>query len=124
MPRRSLALSLTAALAVMSGAFATPAQAASGSLSVRNYGGYVARFTVAYDLHGTRQSEDSGDFTLGVNKQVAVPDGATNIDLKVEEYWLPGLLTTIFTKHFNTPETRCYRIHGTTLAPGYEETSC
>lgn len=124
MPRRSLTLSLTAALALASGAFATPAQAASGSVLVRNDGGYVAKFTVSYDLHGTRRTEDSGDFVREVSKEVAVPDGATDIDLKVEEYWLPGQLTTIFTTHFNTPQQKCYKIYGTTLNPGYDEISC
>jgi len=116
--------SLTAALALAVGAFATPAEAASGAVPVRNEGGYVATFSVRYDLRGERRTESSGDFTVGASKQVALPGGATNIDLKVEEYWFPGSLTTIFTKHFATPVTQCLRIYGTTFNPGCQEIGC
>ncbi|QNP68858.1 hypothetical protein IAG44_04915 [Streptomyces roseirectus] len=115
---------------LLSGAVSAPAahaeaaRAESGSFLVRNDGGYVATFDVAYDLDGRRTTEKSGNFTLGVTKELEVPAGATNIDLKVEEYWLPALKTTIFTKHFESPVTECYSIWGTTLAPAYRQISC
>lgn len=59
-----------------------------------------------------------------MNKEVALPDGATNISLKVEEYWFVGSPATIFTEHFDSPVTKCYSIYGTTLNPRYDEISC
>lgn len=97
---------------------------ADGSLSVYNSGGYVATFSVSYNLNGQSQSEDSGDFTLGVTKSVNIPDGASNVYLKVEEYWFPGQKTTIFTKSFDGPVQQCFKIWGTTLNPSYDSISC
>ena len=57
----------------------------AGSLLVRNEGGYVARFTLTYNLAGNEFTQESGDITLGVNKSAWVPAGATEIRLKVEE---------------------------------------
>ena len=95
-----------------------------GSFFVRNDGGYVARFSVTYMFDGKEFSKDSGDFTLGVNKSVSVPAGATDIHLKVEEAWFIGSWTTIFAQNFGSPVTKCYKIWGTTLNPSWEEISC
>jgi hypothetical protein len=94
-----------------------------GSFHVRNGGGYVAKFSVTYKLHGQDFSKDSGTFTLGVNKAVDLPAGATDIHLKVEENWAFGW-STIFTKVFSEPAVKCYEIHGTTLNPKWKEVSC
>jgi hypothetical protein len=95
-----------------------------GSFLVRNGGGYVARFSVSYKFDGKDFSKDSGDFSLGVNKSISVPAGATDIHLKVEEAWFIASWTTIFTQNFGSPVTKCYKIWGTTLNPSWEETSC
>jgi hypothetical protein len=98
-------------------------QTTAGSILVRNSGGYVARFSLTYNLNGHDFTKDSGDFSLGVNKSVDIPTGATNIRLKVEEMWGFGW-STIFTKTFAEPVTKCYKVYGTTLDPKYEEISC
>lgn len=98
--------------------------AVGGSFLVRNSGGYVARFSVSYKFAGKDFSKDSGDFSLGVNKSIDVPAGATDIHLKVEEAWFINSWTTIFTQNFGSPVTKCYKIWGTTLNPSWEETSC
>ncbi len=56
-----------------------------GSILVRNEGGYVAHFEVTYTLGGKRITKKSGNFTLGVNKEISVPKGATDMHLKVQE---------------------------------------
>jgi hypothetical protein len=96
---------------------------AAGSILVRNSGGYVARFSVSYTLNGHNFTQDSGDFSLGVNKSISIPAGATNIHLKVEEMWGFGW-STIFTANFDAPVTKCYKVYGTTLDPKHEEISC
>jgi len=94
-----------------------------GSILVRNEGGDVARFSVSYTLNGQSFTKDSGNFTLGVNASIAIPAGATDIHVKVEEMWGYGW-STIFTKNFDAPGTKCYKIYGTTLDPKWEETAC
>lgn len=96
----------------------------AGSIKVRNEGGYVARFSVEYTFDNRSVTKHSGDFTLGVNKDLTIPEGATNIYLKVEEYWFIGATSTIFTEKFDTPVTKCYKIWGTTLDPHYAEIPC
>jgi len=96
----------------------------SGSILVRNEGGYVARFHVTYDYEGGSFTKDSGEFSLGVNKSVEIPEGASNITLKVEEAWFINSWSTIFTESFATPVKKCYKIWGTTLSPAWEETKC
>ncbi len=95
-----------------------------GSIHVRNNGGYVARFSISYVLEGQGFSKDSGNFTLGVNKEIDIPAGATDIHLKVEEAWFIASWSTIFAKTFAEPVTKCYEIHGTTLRPGWKEVPC
>lgn len=93
----------------------------SGSILVRNTGGYVARFSVTYTLDGKEYKQESGEFTAGVNKSIEIPAGATNVNLKVEDAWFICSWSTIFTKHFDSPVAKQYHIYGTTLNPGWEE---
>lgn len=111
-------------VAILLVAFAAYAAAAPGSIKVRNTGGYTAIFHVDYDYGGKRQSQSSGDFTLGVNKAISIPDGARNIFVKVEEYWIGRQKTTIFTKSYSGTENKCFKIWGTTLGPKYSEENC
>jgi hypothetical protein len=95
----------------------------AGSILVRNGGGYVARFSLSYDYQGQEFSKDSGNFTLGVNKSIEIPSGATNLRLKVEEMWGFGW-STIFTETFADAVTKCYEVYGTTLQPKYKSIAC
>lgn len=95
----------------------------TGSITVRNSGGYVARFSVSYKLNGHEFTKDSGNFTVGVNKSIMIPQGATDIFLKVEEMWGFGW-STIFTKSYPGPVTKCFKVYGTTLNPKWEEIDC
>ncbi len=97
---------------------------AGGSFFVRNKGAFVARFTVAYKFDGQDFSQDSGNFTAGVNKSIIIPAGAEDISLKVEEAWFINSWSTIFSENFGSPVTKCYEIWGTTLNPKWKETDC
>ncbi|KAK7605188.1 hypothetical protein V9T40_007046 [Parthenolecanium corni] len=90
-------------------AFAAYAAAAPGSIKVRNTGGYTAVFRVEFDHGGKKESRSSGDFTLGVNKAITIPDGAKNIFVKVEEYWIGRQKTTVFTKSYSSAVTKVSR---------------
>lgn len=111
-------------VAILLVAFAAYAAAAPGSIKVRNTGGYTAVVHVEYDHGGKRQSRSSGDFTLGVNKAISIPDGATNIFVKAEEYWIARQKATIFTKSYSSGVNKCFKIWGTTLNPKYSEENC
>lgn len=95
----------------------------AGSITVRNEGGYVAKFSISYVFQGKELTKESDKFTAGVNKTLEIPQGASKIYLKTEEYWFIGQTTTIFTQKLDTPATKSYKIWGTTLSPKWEETN-
>ena len=94
-----------------------------GRMNVINGGLYLARFSVSYQIGDHEFTKYSGDFTLGGNKDIYVPEIATNIYLKVEEMWGFGWLT-IFTKTYPKPTVKCFKISGSTLKPKWEEIRC
>jgi hypothetical protein len=91
-----------------------------GSILVRCEGGYTARFSISYIFNGKEFSNHADGISLGVNKSLAIPAGATNIHLKVEEMWGFGW-STIFTKDFAKPVIKQYKVYNTTLDPKYAE---
>jgi hypothetical protein len=93
-----------------------------GNISVKNEGGYVAKFSVSFELNGARQTKESGSITLGRTLNVDVPVGATNIRLKVEYFtgWLDES-KVIFEKTFTKPEVKCFKIWGTVFSQGHDE---
>lgn len=94
-----------------------------GTVTVKNDGGYIARFSVEYSINGKQSTEKTGDFPLGTKKSLGIPSAATDIILTVEEYtgfsW-----NTIFTLGFGAPVIKCYKIWGTTFGPSWEEVKC
>jgi len=93
-----------------------------GNISVKNEGGYVAKFSVSFELNGARQTKESGSITLGRTLNVDVPVGATNIRLKVEYFtgWLDES-KVIFEKTFTKPEVKCFKVWGTIFSQGHDE---
>ena len=92
----------------------------SGIIVVRNCRGYVARFTVKYTHNGQRYTEESGNFTAGVNKSIEFPSGSTDIVVKAEELWGFGW-STIFCKEYSYTVRKWFELTGTTLHPDYHE---
>ena len=95
--------------------------ASSGWISIENKGGYVAKFDVSYMQKGKRITEESGDFTAGVTKVIDIPSDATDIVLHAWDAWFIKSWTEIFSKHFDGPVRKKYKVTGTTLHPDYEE---
>lgn len=108
---------------VLLATIAALAAAEPGSILIRNYGGYMTVFKIDYDLSGSRKSVSSGDFGLGDQKEITIPDGATNVDLTAEYYWLSGP-NPIFTKSYLGPVHKCFQVRGTTSNPSYDEVNC
>jgi hypothetical protein len=93
-----------------------------GNISVKNDGGYVAKFSVSFELNGAVQTKESGSITLGRTLNVDIPVGAKNIRLKVEYFtgWLDES-KVIFEKTFTKPEVKCFKIWGTVFSQGHDE---
>ena len=98
-----------------------PFAGTDGSISVKNEGGYVARFYLTYTDEGERVTQKSGDFTSGFTRSITIPAGASEISLEVEEAWFINQWKTIFTKSFSQAVIGSYKIWGTTLSPKWEE---
>ncbi len=47
----------------------------SGSVAVYNSGGYVARFSVSFNLNGNRITYNSGDFPAAQGRTLEIPYG-------------------------------------------------
>lgn len=93
-------------------------------ISMKNCGGYVARFSVSFNYQGAHLKKDSGEFTAGIKKSIEIPAGATNIVIKAEEAWFIASWSTIFHQQHPVPVTKCYELTGTTLSPGWREVAC
>ncbi|MTK09157.1 MAG: hypothetical protein F8N38_19000 [Hungatella sp.] len=94
-----------------------------GSITVRNTGGYVAKFKITFTLNGQRIEKESGDFTAGVNKQLDIPAGSTDIQVEAMAAWFIGSWSSIFTVGFNAPVRKSYEVYGTTLNTKWKEIS-
>lgn len=94
-----------------------------GSITVRNTGGYVAKFKVTFTLNGQRIEKDSGNFTAGVNKQLDIPSGSTDIQVEALAAWFIGSWSSIFTVGFDAPVRKSYEVYGTTLNTKWKEIS-
>ena len=97
------------------------ADALGGRISIENRGAYVAKFTVSYDLNGKRITNETDNYTSGVTKSVEVPADAVNIQLCAMDAWFFGQWNDIFSKTFEKPVNKKYRISGTTLNTSFEE---
>lgn len=92
-----------------------------GSITVRNSGVYVAKLKVSFTLNNQRVEKESENFTAGVNKQIEIPAGATDIQVETLAAWFIGAWSSIFTVGFDTPVRKNYEISGTTLNTYYKE---
>lgn len=97
--------------------------AIGGSFLVRNEGAFVASMLVTYKFAG-KEFSISHDFAVGQSRSVEVPAGAVDIHLIVKEAVFFHTWSTIFSKSFDQPVTKCYKVWGTTLNPKYEEIKC
>ena len=98
-----------------------PVEEKAGKITIKNEGGYVAKYTVTYTYNGEQVTKESGSFTAGFSRSIDIPAGAYDISLHAYDAWFFNSWNVIFSKHFNEPETRKYKVTGTTLNTSYEE---
>lgn len=102
-------------------AFALTAADDGGFVKIHNRGLYVAIFSVSYDLNGKPVSKSSGPFWMFHHRTIEIPEGATNIRVKAEEYWFFKLKATIFEEQYDKPGSHCYKVYGVTFAPTWKK---
>ncbi|MEF9953276.1 MAG: hypothetical protein RR840_01025 [Clostridium sp.] len=96
----------------------------NGFISVYNGSGYIAIYTVQYELDGAHHFYQTPRFSLFFTEKVNIPAGATKINLRVWYYldirtWVP-----FFDMDFETPPSICYKLYGTIYNPGCGEIPC
>ncbi len=89
--------------------------ASSGSIHVKNTGGFVARFSVQYNSNGKEITTESDNFTNGTAKAIFIPHEATNIFVKIQEEYFIASWSTVKAFNFDAPVVKSYEVYGTTL---------
>ena len=87
----------------------------SGSITVKNSGGFVATFSVQYQQSGNKKTAESGDFTYGVTKNVQLPSNATDILVTIKIAVFIKTWSVIGTYKYDSPVTKLFEVSGTTL---------
>lgn len=95
----------------------------AGSITIRNEGFYVARFSITYTVAGQRFSQQTDPLGSLQSRSLFIPAGATDIHLLAEISY--GLFWgSIFTQIFPSPVEKCYKVWGTVFEQGWAEISC
>lgn len=92
-----------------------------GVITIENNGAYIARFHVSYSLNNLRLTRDSGKFTAGNSGVVQIPEGATNLEVTVQDEYFIASWRTIFNARYAHTVSKRFEISGTTLNPSYRE---
>lgn len=102
---------------VFNKAVAVTVPKADGQITFFNEAGYVARYSLTYNLNGQSKSFSTGNIALGNKKRYKIPSNATNIRVKGEGktglVWEPWRIT--FEKSYSGVITKCFKSYGTTL---------
>lgn len=90
-----------------------------GTVTFINRGGYVATYTLTYNILNTSRRFDSGNVPIGQRAAFQVPAGAQNV--KVVGELFTGLFAqkkTIFSQSIANPQSKlCFTTTGTTVNP-------
>jgi hypothetical protein len=98
----------------------------AGSILIENSGAFVARFSVEWNEGPDRRSETSGNFPVLASKEVTLPVNASKITVKIDLMTFPAPFETwktVCALSFEKPVVKRYELSGTTVKPGFRETS-
>ncbi|AEB76677.1 hypothetical protein [Clostridium botulinum] len=88
-------------------------------VSIKNSGGFIARFRIKYTFNSKEYKLDSEVFTLEMTRRVILPPKSTNIFVLVEIFnglkWFP-----LYNNNFATPKTLQMQLYGTIFSPQYK----
>lgn len=94
-----------------------------GTITVKNDGAYIARFSIQYTINGSVQKETADGLVAGQKKTLDIPANATEISLTVQDliyiHW-----HTIFKAEFESPVTNCYKVWGTIFGSKWAQVDC
>ncbi len=96
----------------------------SGSITVRNSGAYVARFSVSYNLDGRQVIYNSGDFPVAQSRTLQIPLNACCGRLRIENLVFIAIWRDVTSFDFTLPYFKCFSIGGTTFNPSWAENGC
>ena len=95
--------------------------AKSGSITVKNQGGFVATFSVQYVQNRETVTEESGEFPIWVTKTLQLPVDATDILVTVKIATFVKIWTTVANYNYDTPVTKLFELTGETWSPECRE---
>ncbi|HEX9392011.1 MAG TPA: thiol-activated cytolysin family protein [Usitatibacteraceae bacterium] len=94
----------------------------NGFVRVKHDGGYVGKFKVVWSEGGAPKQWESGETTSGYQYTLPLPGDAKGVQLQA--WGATGLVWEPWREAMNRvengPTNKCYRITGTTLAPGWD----
>ncbi|MFP5246393.1 MAG: PKD domain-containing protein, partial [Thermoanaerobaculia bacterium] len=96
---------------------------ATGAITAKNNGAYVARFLVSYDDGGTRHSQETDWYEVLQSRSIIIPKTARNIDVTFQHHTSLYAETTK-TAHFNLPPAYCVEFINTAFDAEVTETQC
>jgi len=97
---------------------------AAGKYEVRHSGAYVAHVRVNFEYNGVWHSYETDDYTSGMTRVLEIPKGATKNQIIVKNAVFIATWNVIFQLDWETPQSLCFNIWGTTYHPGWEYWPC
>ena len=86
-----------------------------GAITVKNSGGYHAKFTIDYYQNGVAKSLDSGSYQVGQARSLSIPPDATYVLVRGFADVFVNNWSVIFNDAIGIPLIKCYEVSGTTL---------
>ena len=86
-------------------------------IAVRNYGAYIAKFSVSYTNEGKEKFIETEYFLAGEERRLIVPAYSSNIRLKVENMIFILIWKSVYESQIVPWSDFCLVIGGTTLDP-------
>ena len=85
-----------------------------------NTGAFVARYKIGYNVNGYSYDMESQNFSVGMSREIAIPNPATNISI-VAEYFNGIYWINLYNNNISTPKNVTLTFSGTTAFPSYQE---
>ncbi|KEI00847.1 hypothetical protein IRP63_04515 [Clostridium botulinum] len=96
---------------------------ANSYVKIKNSGWYVAQFYLSYYFQGQQVRKDSGLFYIAQTHQLDIPQGASNIHLKVIARSF-GNFVTVYNSNIPSTSSSCFIMSGTILNPSIKQVTC
>jgi len=92
-----------------------------GSITLKNNGAFIARFSVQYVRSGETRTEESGEFPVLVAGILQLPADAADILVTVKIATSIDIWSVVATYRYHKPVTKSFELSGTTGSPVIKE---